>query len=148
MKRMNWVLIGLATLCLILAMGPLAGCVFKSSYEALQAENAALVEENESLQDELYAKDAELNAINETLEEAKARMEIIVGIFVPAFTGELDEMTEAEAIAWFLEWRDQIMAIGDSVLTAKFEFFMDTFSDAALVSFFVYLFESTAEALE
>ena len=57
-------------------------------------------------------------------------------------------MTEAEDMNYFFEWRDQIMAIGDPVLTAKFESLMDTFSDAATMSFFLYLFESTAEALE
>jgi len=51
MKRFNWLLIGLVVLCL--AMVPLAGCVAKSEYEALQAENAALVEENTSLKAEL-----------------------------------------------------------------------------------------------
>ncbi len=98
---------------------------------------------------ELTSTEAENAALNETLEEAKARMEIIEGIFVPALTGELDEMTENEAVDWFLEWRDQIMAIGDPTLEARFQAFIDSnFSDAALTSFFVYLLESTAEALE
>jgi len=113
-----------------------------------EAELASTEAELTSTEAELTSTEAENADLNETLMEAKARMEIIEGIFVAAFTGELDEMTEAEALAWFLEWRDQIKAIGDPALTAKFEFFMDTFSDAALESFFVYLFESMAEALE
>ena len=120
----------------------------KAELADTKAELVSTEAELTSTKAELTSTEAENAALNETLEEAKARMEIIEGIFVPAFTGELDEMTEAEAMAWFLEWRDQIMAIGDPVLTAKFEFLMDTFSDAALESFFVYLFESTAEALE
>ena len=43
MKRFNWLLIGLVILCL--GMIPLAGCVSKSEYEALQAENATLLQE-------------------------------------------------------------------------------------------------------
>ena len=102
-----------------------------------------------STEAELTSTEVELSEINETLEEAKARMEIIEGIFVPAFTGELDEMTENEAAAWFLEWRDQIMAIGDPTLEALFQEFIDSvISDEAAFNFFVYLFESMAEALE
>ena len=113
-----------------------------------KAELANIEAELADTEAELTSTEAENADLSEILMEAEARMEIIEGIFVPAFTGELDEMTEAETTAWFLEWRDQIMAIGDTVLTERFESFMDTFSDAALESFFVYLFESTAEALE
>ena len=97
---------------------------------------------------ELASTEAELTDINETLEEAKARMEIIAGILMPVMTGELDEMTEAAVGSWFLEWRDQIMAMGDPVLEAKFQAFIDSLDEPELLSFFVYLFESTAEALE
>jgi len=102
-----------------------------------------------SIETELAVTEAENADLNETLVEAKARMEVIEGIFVPAMTGELDEMTDAEAMAWFLAWQDQVEAIGDPTLEAKFQVFIaSNFSDAALLSFFVYLFESTAEALE
>jgi len=120
----------------------------KAELADTKAELVSTEAELTSTEAELTSTEAENAALKETLEETKARMEIIEGIFVPSFTGELDEMTEAEAMAWILEWRDQIMAIGDPVLTAKFEFFMDTVSDAAFVSFFVYLFESTIETLE
>ncbi len=113
-----------------------------------KAELASTEAELANTEAELTDTEAELTEIDETLEEARARMEIIAGIFVPAFGGEFDEMTEAGAMNYFLEWRDQIMAIGDPVLTEKFEFLMDTFSDAAFESFFLYLFESTAAALK
>ncbi len=50
MKRFNWLLIGLMVLGL--ATGPLAGCVSKSEYEAVQAEYEAVQAEYEALQEE------------------------------------------------------------------------------------------------
>ena len=114
-----------------------------------EAELASTEAELTSTEAELTSTEAENAALNETLMEAKARMEIIEGIFVPAFSGELDEMTEAEVGAWFLEWRDQIMAIGDPTLEAKFQACIDSnFGVTEFTGFFVYLFESMAEALE
>ena len=121
----------------------------KAELADTKAELVSTEAELTSTEAELTSTEAENAALNETLEEAKARMELIEGIFVPAFTGELDEMTENEATAWFLEWRDQIMAIGDSTLEARFQAFIDSFfSLAGFNSFSVYLLESTAEALE
>jgi len=63
MKRFNWLLIGLVVLCL--AMVPLAGCVAKSEYEALQADYDALNADNDALQadyDELYTNYAAVEA--------------------------------------------------------------------------------------
>ncbi len=121
----------------------------KAELADTKAELVSTEAELTSTEAELTSTEAELTEINETLEEAKARMAIIESIFVPAFTGELDELTEAEAMAFFLEWRDQIMAIGDPVLEAKFEACIDSyFFGTACFNFFVYLFESMAEALE
>lgn len=56
MKRFNWLQICLVVLCLTMTLP--VGCVPKSDYEALQAENAALLDENESVKadyDELKA---------------------------------------------------------------------------------------------
>ena len=102
-----------------------------------------------STEAELASTEAELAEIDETLEEAKARWELIEGVFLPALTGEFYEMTEAEAGAWLLEWQGQIIAIGDPTLEAQFQEFIDSdFSDEAAFDLFVYLFESMAEALE
>jgi len=97
---------------------------------------------------ELSAKETELEAAEEKLEQGKARIEILNAIFIPAMTGELDRMTEAESVSYFFEWRDKIMDVGDPVLIVKFEAMMEAFSDEALLSFFVYMLESTADALE
>jgi len=121
----------------------------KAEMANTEAELASTGAELTSTEAELASTEAENVALNETLEEAKARMEIIDGIFVPVLTGETDEMTEVEVAAWFLEWRDQIMAIGDPALETVFQEFIDSdMSDEAGFSFFVYLFESMAEALE
>ena len=64
MKRFKWLLMGLLVLCL--AMVPLAGCgVPQSEYEALQAENATLLDEIESLQADYDDVSNELAEIKE-----------------------------------------------------------------------------------
>ncbi len=139
-------LIGVSIIAVLLAASTGVGFWMLNDTKAELASTEAELANTEA---ELTDTEAELTEIDETLEEAKARWEIIEGIFVPALTGELDEMTETEAVDWFLEWRDQIQAIGDPVLEAQFQAFIDSnFSDAAFESFFTYLFESMAEALE
>ena len=121
----------------------------KAEMANTEAELASTGAELTSTEAELASTEAENVALNETLEEAKARMEIIDGIFVPVLTGETDEMTEVEIAAWFLEWRDQIMAIGDPALETVFQACIDSpFVGTACFDFFVYLFESMTEALE
>ena len=97
---------------------------------------------------ELLAKETKLEDAREKLKNGKARVEILNAVFIPAMTGELDGMTDAESVAYFLKWRDKIMDVGDATLTVKFELMIETFSDEALLPFFVYLLESTADGLE
>ncbi len=51
MKHFSWLLMGF--MLLFLAVLPLAGCVSKSQYEALQAKHTVLIEENTTLKAEL-----------------------------------------------------------------------------------------------
>jgi len=100
-------------------------------------------------QEEYDRVSSDLAAAEEKLEQGKTRIEILNAIFIPAITGELDRMTESEAVNYFLGWRDKINAVGDPTLTAKFETLIDSeFSDQAFTSFFIYLLESIPEALE
>ena len=119
-----------------------------SDFAAVQAQIQALQGELSTKETELSAKKSELEATKEKLGQGKARIEILNAIFIPAMTGELDRMTEGESVAFFFEWRDKVIAVGDPTLTAKFESMIETFSDEALLSFFVYLLDSTADALE
>ncbi len=121
----------------------------KAELASTEAELVSTEAELTSTEAELASTEAELAEIDETLEEAKARWELIEGVFLPVLTGELNEMTEAEAGAWLLEWQAQIIAIGDPTLEALFQEFIDSvINDEAAFNFFVYLFESMAEALE
>ncbi len=63
MKRFNWLLIGLVVLCLTTV--PLAGCVAKSEYEALQAELDGLQSDLTDLQADYGAASEELAEIKE-----------------------------------------------------------------------------------
>jgi hypothetical protein len=155
------ILLGIALLMVLVLLPACASGVPQEEYErvsneliaaqtqtwSLQDELTTAQTQIQSLQDELSAKESQLEATQEKLEQGKARIEILNAIFIPAMTGELDAMTEAEAINFFFEWRDTVKAIEDPVLTAKFEAMIETFSDEALLSFFVYLLESTADAL-
>ncbi|GAI81809.1 unnamed protein product, partial [marine sediment metagenome] len=104
--------------------------------------------EIQSLQSDLSAKESDLEAAKGKLEQGKVRIEILNAIFIPAITGELDRMTEAEAMNYFLEWRDKVKAVEDPTLTVKFQAVIDTGSDEATMDLFVYLLESIPEALE
>ena len=105
-------------------------------------------EEYDSLASDLTAAQGQIQSLQEQLAQGKARVEILNAIFIPSITGELFLMTEAESIAFFLEWRDSVITIGDHELTSKFEAMISTFSDQALTEFFVYLLESAYDALE
>ena len=120
----------------------------RAQLASTEAELVSAETELVSTEAELVSTEAELTDTNETLEDARARMEILAGIFLPVITGELDQMTEAEIINWFVEWRDQILAIGDPILEAKFQAAVDSLHEADLMSFFVYLFDSMAEVLD
>ena len=140
------VIVGLALIPILLFI---TSCgVAQEEYDRVSSDLAAAQTQAQSLQDELSAKESELEVAKEKLEQGKARIEILNAIFIPAITGELDRMTEAESMSYFFEWRDKVKAIGDPTLTAKFEAMIETFSDQALMSFFIYLLESIPKALE
>ena len=124
----------------------------ESDLTAAQAEIQSLQGDLSAKEAGLSAKENELEATKGKLEQGKARIEILNAIFIPAMTGELEGMTDTESVAYFFEWRDKIMDIEDPELTAKFEALIETFSDEAFdeasSSFFTYLLESTADALE
>jgi outer membrane murein-binding lipoprotein Lpp len=142
------IVISIALVLMLFLLPSCAAGVPQEEYDRVSSDLTAVQAEIQSLQSDLSAKESELEAIKEKLEQGKVRIEILNAIFIPAMTGELEGMTEAEAVSYFLEWRDKVMAVGDPTLTAKFEVLIETFSDEALLSFFVYLLESTADALE
>ena len=120
-----------------------------------QAEHATLVKEKSNLETELRGVESDLTSAQGKydescvkLEQGKARIEVLNAIFIPAITGELDGMTEAEALAYFLKWRDKVNTIGDAVLTTHFEAIISELSDEASIAFFLYLLESIPEVLE
>jgi cell division protein FtsB len=120
----------------------------QAEYDSLANDLTTAQAEYDSLANDLTTAQAQIQSLQGQLEQGKARVEILNDIFIPAITGELFGLTEAESIAYFLEWRDNIIAIGDPELTSKFETMIETFSDQALTSFFVYLLESTSDTLE
>ena len=140
------IIVGLALIPILLFI---TSCgVAQEEYDRVSSDLAVAQTEIQSLQSDLSAKETELEAAEEKLEQGKARIEILNAIFIPAITGELDRMTEAESVSYFFEWRDKVKAVGDPTLTAKFEAMLETFSDQALTSFFIYLLESIPKALE
>jgi len=120
----------------------------QTQIQSLQSELSAKKTELSAMESEVGATKSDLEAEQEKLAQGRARIEILNAIFIPAITGELDRMTEAESLNYFLEWRDTVNAVEDPVLTAKFEVMIETLSDEAFLSFLLYLLESTADALE
>lgn len=120
----------------------------QSELSAKESELAAAQTEIQSLQSESSAKESEVEAIKDKLEQGKARVEILNVIFIPAVKGELDKMTEAEIMNLFFECRDKIKDIDDPTLSTKFEAMIGASGAEAMNSFFLYLVESTADALK
>jgi predicted nuclease with TOPRIM domain len=126
----------------------------QSEKQALENDLDAVRRQIKILQDDLLAQESEvsnlesdLESAREKLEEGNARIEILNAILIPSITGELYRMTESESMNYFFEWRDKVIAVGDPTLTAKFQAIIDTLSDEATSSFFLYLLESIPKAL-
>lgn len=98
-------------------------------------------------QTQIQSLQGENNAAKAKLEQGEARVEILNDIMIPALTGELAGMTQSEQTNYFLKWRDKIIAVGDSTLTAKFQAIIDTGSNEASLNFFLYLLGSISKAL-
>lgn len=76
----------------------------QSNLSAKESELSAAKTQAQSLQSSLSAKESELQATKTKLAQAKSRMEVVNGLFIPAITGELDKMTQAQATLFFLGW--------------------------------------------
>lgn len=111
----------------------------------LSAKEAQFEEQLSAIQDELQMAQSQLATVTDKLDHANAGMELINAILLPFMKGEEPDST-IKQIAFFLEWADQIKAIGDPVLTERFYAMVDEKSDDATERFFVYLLESTAKA--
>jgi len=106
-------LIGVIFLSIVLTSLIAVSCVATVSqeeYDKLGAELSAAQAQVEALQSDLESAQSRIALLEEKIAWAKAQAEIISGLFVPALTGELNEMTSAESIRYFLEWRDQVEA--------------------------------------
>ena len=140
---------GIALVLMLFLLPSCATGVLQEEYDRVSSDLATAQTEIQSLQSDLSAKESKLEAAEEKLEQGKTRIEILNAIFIPAITGELDRMTEAEAVNYLFEWRDKVEAIGDLTLTAKFQAIIDSGgSEEATMIFFIYLLESIPEALE
>jgi len=142
------IVISIALVLMLFVLPSCAAGVPQEEYDRVSTDLAAVQAQIQSLQSDLSAKGSELKAAEEKLEQGKVRIEILNAFFIPAITGELDRMAEAEAMNYFLEWRDKVKTVGDPTLTAKFQAVMDAGSDEATLDLFVYLLESIPEALE
>jgi septal ring factor EnvC (AmiA/AmiB activator) len=115
---------------------------------AKDASLAAAQAQIQKLQGDITAKDTTLKAANDKMGKAKAEVEIFNAIFIPAMTGELNNMSEAEGTKLFLGLRDKVVAIGDPLLTTKIQAVIDSGSNEATLAFFQYLLEDIARTVQ
>ena len=135
-------LIGMVLLVSLLMLGGCAKGVSQEDYEAMVAERDAA-------QAEVVALRGELASLEQKMAQAKALAEVLRGLFVPALTGELEQISEDESMSYFLEWRNKVQASGDPVAQEKFEALVESgFPDEQMTDFFLYLFETLPERLE
>jgi len=145
-------LIGVVFLSIVLISLIAVSCVATVSqeeYDKVKAELVAAQAQVETLQSDLKAAQSRIELLEQKVVRAKAQAEIISGLFVPALTGEFNEMTTSESTHFFLEWRDQVEASGDTLLKDKFQALIDAeFADEGMMDFFLYLFENLPKTLE
>jgi hypothetical protein len=158
----KWLLVCIPLLSIALLV---TGCgVPKEDYDAVIAERDSAQAEIQSVKAELTASQAnvseltssldgataELQAAKECMSSAKIKAEIVNALFIPAMTGELDQMSETEGMNYFLEWRDKIVSSKDPVLLEKFDALIasDFGDEQPFMDFFIYLLESIPETLE
>lgn len=161
MKR--WLMVAMVVLLVLIStVTACAPKVSQEEYDGVVAELSTSQDEIQSLQGELSTTKAELSIVeaelaiasdevvitNRKLAQGRARLEVLNLVFIPALTGEMDYLTEAESVSLFLTWSNQVQGVGDPELTAKFDSMISSASDAAVLSFFVYLMESTAKELQ
>jgi len=134
-----------AALLLMLVLLPSCSSgVPKEDYDKAQAQI-------QSLQADLSKKDGDLKTAQTKITQAKAKMEIVNTLFVPALKGE--QLTQAQQVDLFFKWRDKVTALGDADLSSKFQVIIDNASNSqkmsqAMKDFFLYLFESLPKGLE
>lgn len=160
--RKRWFIYG--TVILLIFPLLLSGCgVSQEEYNVVLAERDAAKTEVQLLQSDLaeaqaqiqsLIKDsveaqAELQASKERMLQAKTNAEIVNSIFIPAVTGELDEISEIEAMSLVIEGRDKIKTTEDSQMMTKFEALIDSkFGEEQMLDFFVYVLKRIPEILE
>jgi hypothetical protein len=139
----------LGLVILLLLSVACSGGVSQDKYDKVNGDLAAAQVQAQKLQGDLTVKDTQLKTANDKLALAQSEIEIINTIFIPAFKGELDNVTETESMNLFLSMRDKVNAVGDSELTAKFQAIIDSIgSDEATLAFFIYLMEDISRTLK
>ena len=121
----------------------------QAQVQSLQGDLTEAQAQIKSLQGDLAEAQTEVQAAKERMLQAKTNAEVVNALFVPALTGELDEMSEMEGLNLFLEWHDKTKSSEDQLLMTKFEALIDSgFGDEQMLDFFVYVLESIPEILE
>ena len=120
------------------------GCsgVPQQKYDDLQNELDKANEKNGELQNEI-------DILTKIISSAKAKSDIISGLFVPSITGEIDDFSNSQSVAMFLDWTEKIEESGDPILKEKYQDLLNSgFDEDKLSIFFIYIFKSMSEDLQ
>ena len=160
MKKTIWLVAGLV---MVLLFAVSCGGVSQEAYDKATGDLAAKTAELKNSTDDLTAKTAELQAlntkydqtnsdlaaVNTKLTKAKNEIAILNAIFLPAITGEMEQMSDAEGEKLLQEIEANVNTIGDAVLTKKYNAMKDSNGDAdTTMDFFVYLLQDMEKTLE
>ena len=153
--RKRWLISGIVILTIFPLL--LSGCgVSQEVHDAVVAERDAAKTEVQLLQSDLAEAQAQIQSLQGEVQAAKEHIllartnaEIVNSIFIPAVTGELDEISETEIMSLILEWNDKIETTEDPQMMTMFEALLDSkFGDEEMLDFFVYVLERIPEILE
>ncbi len=102
-------------------------------------------------QDQVKQLQSNLSSIQDKNKQAVLKLEIINSILLPELKGQ--QLTQAQELDIFLQWRDKVNSSGDPQLKAKFQTILSSVNDQQLLigataDFFIYLLESLPSALQ
>ncbi len=141
--------IGMALILILLLSVSCSSGVSQDKYDKVNSDLTAAQAQVQTLQAQLSAKQSEFDASNAKLVKAKADVDVLNAIFIPAMSGEFANMTETEIKDLFEEWQNQVNAIGDAALTAKFQAIVDSQGgQGETMDFFLALLQDISKSLE
>lgn len=143
----------LAAVLLFSMVASLSSCssgISKDQYNKVSNDLAAAQAQIQTLQAQVTSLQSDLQTANAKISKAKALADIVDSIM--KVYSNAGTMTTAQLAASYVQWSNGIQAIGDPVLSAKFDSLINAKTESeqtqASEDFILYLFELESKSLQ